>query len=196
MKYASLFFLLFLFSCTSLIKKATKSGRKFSFNSKSDYYNYLIIKKEFSPNQIIFPDSSSYISFGQTVLMEEDIVIYLGSFLNDSVSLKKSPLLKDNQACIGRMNKEIAKNLSLTDYPDSIINTGINLSRYNFYYLEDHKKFTLSNTSNRLKIFLLYYYPFGIGYDKLYKEIQEACLKYKDKTELYIICIDPVYYLK
>ena len=196
MYYKTLIFLLFVFSCTSIIKKATKVNRKFSFTTQSDYYNYLINKKGFSPNQILFPDSISYVEFGQKALMTENPVIYLGSFLNDSVSIKKSDFLKDNQACIGRMKGEIEKNLKIITYPDSIVQANINLSKFSFYYLNDKKRFSISNSEKQLKIFLLYYYPFGTSYDKLYKEIEEAWLKNIAKTDLFIICVDPVYALK
>lgn len=123
-------------------------------------------------------------------------MIYFGSFLNDSTSLKKSSFLKDNQACIGRMKGEIENNLRITNYPDSIIETKINLAKYNFYYLHDKNKFSVRDSKKQLKVFLLYYYPFGTFYDKLYKEIENTCLKNIEKTELYIICVDPVYALK
>ena len=196
MRYKNLIFLLFLYSCTSIIKQATKANRKFSFTTQADYYNYLVNKKGFSPNQILFPDSISYVEFGQKVLMKENPVIYFGSFLNDSVSIRKSDFLKDNQACIGRMNGEIENNLRITTYSDSIVQTIVNLSKFNFYYLKDKKIFSVSNSKKQLKVFLIYYYPFGTMYDKLYKEIEEACLKNIVKTDLFIICVDPVYALK
>jgi hypothetical protein len=179
-----------------MLKKATKMDRKFSFKTLSEYYDYLINKKKFQPNQILFIDSISYAKFGQQVLMVENPMIYIGSFLNDSVSIKKSDFLKDNQACIGRMKGEIENNLGMTNYPDSMVETKINLANYNFFFLHDKNKFSLLNSKKSLKVFLLYYYPLGTYYDKLYKEIEDACLKNIEKTELYIICVDPVYMLK
>ena len=196
MQYKTLIFIFFLFSCNSILKNAIKVNRKFSFATQSDYYKYLVNKKEFSPNQILFPDSVSYIEFGQRVLMTENPVIYFGSFLNDSVSIKKSDFLKDNQGCVGRMNGEIERNLKTTSFSDTMVQTNINLAKFKFYYLNDKKRFSVSDSKKQLKIFLLYYYPYGTFYDKLYKEINEACLKNITKTDIYIICIDPVYTLK
>lgn len=196
MQYKILIGFFFLFSCTTILKKSFKVNRKFSFNSKSEYYNYLINKKGFPKEKILFLDSISYINFGQKALMVENLMIYFGSFLNDSVSIKKSPFLKDNQACIGRMKSEIEKNLSMVVYADSAVELKMNLSKFNLCYLYDKSKFSTVNNKKRLKIFLIYYYSFGTYYDKLYKEIEEACLNNIEKTDLFIISVDPVYALK
>lgn len=89
MKKSFLIFFLFLLSCTQILKKSTKVNRPFSFISQSDYYDYLINKKGFPKEQILFLDSISYLRFGQAVLMVENPMIYIGSFLNDSISIKK-----------------------------------------------------------------------------------------------------------
>lgn len=123
-------------------------------------------------------------------------MIYFASFLNDSVSIKKSSFLKDNQACIGRMKEEIENNLSLVLYADSLVESKINLSNFNFYYLQDKSKFGPVNNKKRLKIFLLYNYSFGTLYDKLYKEVEKTYLNNIEKMDLYIICVDPLYSLK
>lgn len=196
MQYKILISFFFLFSCTTILKKSFKVNRKFSFNSKSGYYNYLVNKKGFPKEQILFLDSISYINFGQKALMVENPMIYFGSFLNDSVSIKKSPFLKDNQACIGRMKSEIEKNLSMAVYADSAVELKMNLSEFNLCYLYDKSKFSTVNNKKRLKIFLIYYYSFGTFYDTLYKEIEEICLNNIEKTDLYIISVDPVYALK
>lgn len=196
MYYGAIVFTLLFFSCTPILKKATKVNREFSFSTQSDYYNYLVNKRGFPKEQILFLDSGSYINFGKKVLIEESPMVYFGSFLNDSISLKKSNYLKNNQACIGRMKGEIEKNLSIVFYADSIIESKINLANFNFYFLNDKKKFGNVNNKKRIKIFLLYYYPFGTLYDKLYKEIEETYLNNIEKMDLYIICVDPVYALK
>lgn len=97
---------------------------------------------------------------------------------------------------MGRMKSEIEKNIKITDYADSLIETKINLSKFNLYYLYDKRKFSMKNNEMQLNIFLLYYFPYGTAYDKLYNEKEEVYLNNIKKTNLYIVCVDPIYALK
>ena len=97
---------------------------------------------------------------------------------------------------MGRMKGEIENNLSLVFYADSVVESKINLSKFNFYYLCNKRKFSMKNNEKQLNIFLLYYFPYGTAYDKLYNEIEEVYLNNINKTNLYIICVDPIYDLK
>ena len=102
----------------------------------------------------------------------------------------------ENYKKIDAKKGEIENNLSLLFYADSVVESKINLSKFNFYYLCNKRKFSMKNNEKQLNIFLLYYFPYGTAYDKLYNEIEEVYLNNINKTNLYIICVDPIYALK
>lgn len=185
-----------IFSCQTLAKNKYDIGRTFSFRSKQAYYDYLK-KKSFLPaGNILYPDSASYVKFTVEKIQQDSSLVYQGTYLNDSVYVKKSSFLQDNKSCSGRIQGEIETNISLDNYPDSILKKGTKMSSYNLYHLQNNQPFNVNSGSGKLKIYLLYAYGFGTYYDNFFKDVNEIQKKYAHKAELYFICLEPLYFLK
>ncbi|MCP9753030.1 hypothetical protein EGI32_18925 [Ferruginibacter sp. HRS2-29] len=175
--------------CIKMAVKKYKLGRQFGDIKKEEYLRQISIENAVDPSLFLYPDSASYIPFGSS----SSINLYYGCFINDSVSIKKSDFLLDNQSCIGRINKEI-ENIIISRQIDSFAkDTGINLSRLNFLRLADDQKVKLVNGEKKLSIILIYMYAFGTYYKGLYKEITDVCKKYEQYCDLHIISMDPIY---
>jgi hypothetical protein len=120
--------------------------------------------------------------------------VYYGSFVNDSTLIKKSVYLMDNEACMGRMDGEIKKNLVRRQYVDSFLVPNNNLR--NFHFVNTTlAPVKIDNSNRRLKVFLLYMYAQGTVYDYIYKEVYKTYNSTDKGFDLYIIMLDPVYSL-
>ena len=185
-----------IFSCNPALKKIYKLDRQFSFKTRQDYIDFIQQPAVLDVNQVIYLDSASYVKFGIESLQQDSSMVYFGSFLNDSVCIKKSQLLKDKQSCYGRMLHDIENVISLKSYNDSLLSKKINLKKYNMYSLAGDKKIAFSTSPDKIKVILIYGYSLGTYYNKFYKEIRQTQKNNPDKINLYIITMDPVYRLK
>jgi hypothetical protein len=177
-----------LSGCRYLIARKYNLNREFTFNSRTEYFNHLQKKYSFASSQVLYPDSSSQQAFlfeiSQARLMQ-----YYGSFLNDSVELKKSERLSENLSCMGRILNEMELHFDKKNSGDVIANSTFR-TKY-FRIGADDSRFGFKE-DNKLKIFLLYSYAMGSYSDDFYKEISNWVRERKDKVEIFIISMDPI----
>ena len=199
MKIIKLIFLLFFclgfVACKMYAVKKYHLERDFNFKDKMSFLNYLNRKKIFDENQLLYLDSASYLNFYLEKLQQDSSVIYQGCYLNDSICINSSRFLSENTSCMGRIQNEVALNLSLSTYPDSILVKVKNISSYTLRYLKNDAVFNISAFQKKIKIFLVYTYATGTYYDSLYKDILAINKSNNSNAEVFIICIDPLHTL-
>lgn len=188
--------IVFLCSCSVLLKRIYKIDKKFSFETRNEYLQYIRKNGNLDINQVGYMDSLSYLKFGFEGLQNDSTVIYFGSFINDSVSIKKSVHLTDNQACYSRMFAEIQNVLALKNYDDSLLKNNFNFLKYNIYSLAGNKRISFSGDNKKIRIVLLYSYSFGNYYNKFYNEVRQIQKENAGAVGLTIITMDPICYLK
>ena len=188
--------ILFSFSCRSVLYRRYQMNREFDFSTKKSYLNYLVEKRHLIPEYLYYFDKVSYNIFLNQFVQDKKSQIYFGTFLNDSISFIKSPYLKNNETCIGRMASEIAKNLSESTDNKNITESVINFKSFRLISLFNGKilEGLPANQKKKLIVFVDNYY--GSYFDSFYKEVQEIQKKEQQELDLIIILIDPVSYLK
>lgn len=192
--YAMAVVVLFI-TCRSYFKARYNFNRPFEFTSKQEYLTSVSKEMEFEETMLLYVDSTDYTNFMHTFIGSSSSV-YFGAFINDSLSVKKTAFLKDNESCIGRMEKEIYKNISAENFIRDSLDNSVNLSNYQFYSIKDNKKYSVSESKKKIKIVLAYAYDFGTYYKPLYQEIIAAYKKNIQNCDLYIISLDPLGYFK
>ena len=180
-------------SCTILAINKYKIGRSFDFKSKSDFIDYLQNNQPFEEHQYLTIDSTSYFNVMSMLSSNNGNIIYIGCYLNDSLRLIDSKLLKLNSTCAGRIKNDILSNISLPFFPDSLIDKDYFLHNCQLNNLLNNSTFNINNNKKKIKIFLLYSYSAGTYYDKLYKDIFTIQKSNTTETELFIICTDPLF---
>lgn len=200
MKYFNgILFLFASFILTSCHKYAISKfnlGRPFEYKTKADFENYLNDKKIFDMNNILFPDSTKYLSFITEKLKQDSTVIYIGSYLNDSTCICKSDFLSKNTSCKSRIDEEIISNMNRFFFPDSMLEKVKCISKYKLKRLSNGEFFNMENQNKKLKIFMAYSYSFGTYYDNLYRKIMVTQKLNPSIADVFLICIDPVYRLE
>lgn len=179
-----------------MVKKLYGIEKPLPFKTKEQYAGFLKRSGDFDMNQVLCMDSSSYYKMGSEILPSDSSIVFLGCFLNDSISIRKSPFLKENQSCYGRMLQDIKTALAWEHYGDSLLNKDIHIGKFNLYPLMGGKKINCSDDPEKLKIILLYGYSFGKYYKRFYKQIAEIQRKNSAKADLYILSMDPVCFLQ
>jgi hypothetical protein len=166
-------------------------NRKFTFTNRTDYLQFLNKSFALKPEQIVYLDSSSERRFFSQINTGE-VSEYFGSFINDSVEIKKSAFLKENVACIGRILREIdAKSGSIAD---SLLGVNNTMKQFRLWNAKTDQQLDL-NSDRKVKVFLLYSYGFGTYFNSLYKDIAEVSKNKSDNLSVYIISLDPVRFL-
>jgi hypothetical protein len=192
---AILLFSLILISCRYYATKKYHLNNSFAFKTKSDYLNAFKKKKIGEPVDLLYIDSADYLNFYVNKMSNDSAVAYLGCFLNDSTTIKKSESLSDNTSCSGRIQNEIKTNLMMNK--DTI--------RYNCKreHIRDYKFREVAtgnlvnfNSDDEIKILLIYATGFGSYYDELFQLITKSKQESKMKSKVYFVSIDPVYQLK
>ncbi len=189
------FFCLGFVACKMYTVKKYHLERNFNFKDRQSFLNYLNKKNLFDEHQLLYLDSASYLSFYLEKLQQDSSVIYQGCYLNDSICINRSRFLSENTSCMGRIQKEVAANLSLTTFPDSILVKVKNISSYTLRYLKDDAIFNISAYQKKIKLFLVYTYATGTYYDSLYKDILAINKLNNSNADIFIICIDPLHTL-
>jgi hypothetical protein len=183
-----------LISCRYYATKKYHLNNSFDFKTKSEYLNAFKKKKIGEPFDLLYIDSTDYLNFCINKMSNDSAVVYLGCFLNDSTSIKKSELLSDNTSCSGRIKQEVKTKLKMNQ--DSI---NLNCKRE---MIRDFKfrevatgRLVNFNSEDEIKFLLIYATGFGSYYDELYKWICKSKNESKLKSRTYFISIDPVYQL-
>lgn len=183
-------------SCHKYAIRKYQLGRNFDFKSKVDFENYLNKQKVFDVTHVLYPDSSSYLKFITEKLKQDSTVAYVGSYLNDTTCIGKSDFLSKNTSCKGRIEEEIIRNINTVEFPDSLVLKVNGMSLYNLHYLKNSSLFDMNQQHKKLKIFLAYSYSFGTYYDNLFRKVIANQKSNESTTDVFIVCMDPIYYLK
>ena len=187
-------FIMLSSGCRSMLIKKYSIGRSFEFNSRKAFYNYLIEEKLFDTATLIFPDSASMAPFIFYKVMPDSAVVYLGTYMNDSMQLLKSIGIQDNNSCKGRIQGEIEGHLQGNHFPDSLLQRTSSMAAFRFFSISNQQPFNIPSTK-RVRVYLLYSYQMGTYYHQFYKDLQAIGKKYAAKADMYVICLDPVFQL-
>ena len=194
--FAILYVILIVSGCSSAVQKLTKTGRTSQFQTKMEYLNAVSKENRFSPEQMLYLDSASYVTFGTEVLMKEQPVVYFMTLINDSVAFKKSDFFQADKSCTGRMDNEIVRHVMINSpESDSLVKIP-DLSRYIFRSFADNREIKFDFSGNKRAVVLLFLYNHGTSFKKFYREIGAFMKANASRANLYIICADPVYYFK
>lgn len=185
-----------LFGCSAYTIKKYHLENKFEYKDKKSFLVYLKNKNIFSESQYLYLDSSTYIKFIYEKVQQDSSAIYQGCYINDSVLINRSRFLNENTSCGSRIEKEIASNFLLKNFPDSILLKENKMSDYKIKYLINDAPFDINKNKKDITLFFLYSSVFGTYYDNLFKKINKLHLSLENSTQVYVICIDPIYHLK
>ncbi len=185
-----------LFGCSAYTIKKYHLENKFEYKDKKSFLVYLKNKNIFSESQYLYLDSSTYIKFIYEKVQQDSSAIYQGCYINDSVLINRSRFLNENASCGSRIEKEIASNFLLKNFPDSILIKENKMSDYKIKYLINDEPFDINKNKKDVTLFFLYSSVFGTYYDNLFKKINKLHLSLENSTQVYVICIDPIYHLK
>ena len=185
-----------LFGCSAYTIKKYHLENKFEYKDKKSFLVYLKNKNIFSESQYLYLDSGTYIKFIYEKVQQDSSAIYQGCYINDSVLINRSRFLNENASCGSRIEKEIASNFLLKNFPDSILLKENKMSDYKIKYLINDEPFDINKNKKDVTLFFLYSSAFGTYYDNLFKKINKLHLSLKNSTQVYVICIDPIYHLK
>ena len=193
--YALITLLAFCSSCRYYAMKKYHLNITFNFKTKSEYIEAFNKKNVGNSQQLLYLDSSSYLSFYNRKVSRDDDVVYLGCFLNDTTSLKKNKSINENSSCAGRVKDQIRFNLSLQE--ESIKNQLEKEMMNDFIFREvtTGNKINLNNENN-IKVMMIYSSGFGNYYDELYQWATELKNQTNSTISIYFVSIDPVYLLK
>lgn len=178
-----------LLGCRYFSEKKYRIGQNFYFNHKYDFINYLKKKKSLPIQQYLYVDSVDYSRFVFNQLQQNKSGVYIGAFLNDSMEIKKSMLLRNNVFCSGRIENEIMTIASMKKHPDSILQITHEISNYSLRFLESGAAFDINKNKEKITFIMVYSYGMGNYYDKLFQNVSSL-------KNVYVICTDPVYKLK
>lgn len=166
-------------------------GKQVSFKTRSAYLNYLDERNIFPAKNVLFIDSSSYIPFITEKVQQDSSVVYAGSYINDSTSIKRSDVLAENTSCSSRMLNEILHNAGTKYFQDSDLFSEKKLSSYKLYHLTDGTRFNF-NDNGKIKIILNYTSQAGTYYDNFYKKVLEIQKENSAKMEVFFVILDYV----
>ena len=193
--YTLIILLAFCSSCRYYAINKFHLNSTFNFKTKSEYIEAFNKKNVGNSQQLLYLDSSSYLSFYNRKVSRDDDVVYLGCFLNDTTSLKKNKSINENSSCAGRVKDQIRFNLSLQE--ESIKNQLEKEMMNDFIFREvtTGNKINLNNENN-IKVMMIYSSGFGNYYDELYQWATELKNQTNSTISIYFVSIDPVYLLK
>ncbi len=181
-----------LSACHFMAQYKYHIGKEMSFKTKKDYLSYIEKKRIISAQHILYLDLISLEDFYSDKIKNDNSLVYQGSYLNDSVCIKKSFSLEENKSCSGRMVHEIKENLLKQQYPDSVLCKTKKLSSYKLYYLHNNESFVIEHNNKKLKVFLLYSYRLGSYYNRFYKQMLQLQTLNSSLIDIYLICIDRI----
>lgn len=190
-----IFFVLLFFnlisSCKPIVKTIYGVNKKIAFSNKKDYLKYVQKKYRFNVNNLYYADEKGYDNFMNSIA-QNHVDYFYGIFLNDSIKVKKSMFLSENESCRGRILNEmnsVSKNIaSENTEKDNVfsINT--------FYNVSTNKPLNFKTGSHK-KLVLIFSYKFGQLREKDFEEIENLVNQNKE-YDLYIISADRIYDLK
>jgi hypothetical protein len=181
-----------MLSCKTLLTEKYRFNKPFSFESKSLYLEYLKSKYGFPAEHVLYPDSTSRDALGNDIIKAK-LAQYYGTFINDTLEVRKTELLSENLSCIGQVLKEIENN-SNDNYGNGVaINK--NFRNYHFKIAVNDSDF-IFNSDKKIKIFLLYAFAMGSYFDNFFRDVMNWVQNKNGKLEVFIIDLDPIQNLK
>ncbi|MEP6674594.1 MAG: hypothetical protein ABJA78_05550 [Ferruginibacter sp.] len=180
-----------LASCKNYLAAKYKINQPFTFKTKHEYLDYLQQKKHFEKDKILYVDASTYSKLFNAI--SNGYAVYYGSFLNDSTEIKKSAQLMINEACMGRMDAEIKKNIPRQNGFDSLLTRSENIRQFKLLHAIDNSPLNINGNDGRLKVFMSFGFAQGAVYDELYKEVYKTYTDSNQSFDVYIMLIDPLY---
>jgi hypothetical protein len=184
---------LFNISCLKIAEKKYGLNRHYTYKKQQDYLDQITRENGLNASQLVYLDSASYSNLIFTNYSSFSLTPYLGSYFNDSVSVKKTDFLLDNEACVGRIEQE-TENILVSNRTDTFArDTLINLARLNFFRLSDDRIIRLFDKDKKATIIMMYVYQFGSYYKNLFKAMEALRLKYEKDVNVYILTMDPIY---
>jgi len=170
-------------------------NKPFAFKQKTEFIKHINKKKLFKIKQVLFIDKASYTKFIEEKLVDDSTSFYVGTYLNDSTVVKRSQFLNGNTSCSRRIEDEIKQNLTKNNFNDADLKQVSKLSDYTLRYLSNNEVFDITADKKSSKIFITYTYAYGKWYDNLYKEINNLQQLNNQNTNVYLVCLDPIYNL-
>ncbi len=179
----------FIYGCSSILRSKYRFNQPFRFSTKMEYLNYLENKYSFSYAHVLYPDSLSQYAFFNNV-MQARLSQYYGTFINDTLEVKKTKHLSENLTCIGRVLKEIEINSSKVGYINDVTTNTV-FRDYHFKVADNDSDFVF-NPNGKVKIFLLYAFAMGNYFDEFFKDVVVWAKNVPEKVEIFIISLDPI----
>ncbi|HEY6505554.1 MAG TPA: hypothetical protein VIZ28_16380 [Chitinophagaceae bacterium] len=192
MKYLHLFAsVVLLYSCKPVTNSVYGVNKNIAFKGLQEYKNYVEEKYKIDVNNLFYIDQDSYNEFISLVI-ETKSDYFLGIFLNDSIQVKKSGFLKENESCSGRVMEEI-RNAS---GGISAVSTTKNETFKTQSFTNIVTKIPLQfSKDGRKKIVLIFSYRAGAIHKKDFVQIQNL-LESRSDYDLDIISLDKLYDLE
>jgi|GEM_PF-6392490 len=193
MKQVTLFAILALLfgSCKAFFGTVYGFNRNINFKSSDEYLSYVEKKRKIPRSSILIPDSTIYGEFLETVINEQMGILY-GSFLNDSTRIKRSEELEENVTCMGRVLSDVRNNVVVIGVVNDSLVERYDFNQFTFRNAEDGSVYGMESSTKPVKLFLLYYYSGGNYFDKHYKAIFDFANDHKDQIDVKVIVTDRV----
>jgi hypothetical protein len=174
-----------------MVYRMNGMNKPFKFNNLAAYKKH-ISKAGIDTNKMYYPtDSDSYLFWQQ--LLSDDISVYYGAFLSDSVEIQKSQQLRENMSCMGRVLRELD---TANEMSDSQILKKSKLKKITFRQISSNQKLEFNKLNKRIKILLVYSQSLGRAFKRTFREVNEFYLQHNKSCELIIISLDPIQQLK
>lgn len=177
-----------LCSCKSWVSKKYGFNRPFNYAGKHDFLAKLHQRN--IDSNCIYVTNPTGLNPLIYWLGTNNPPLYIGLFMNDSVMLKRSDFLKDNQSCMGRLENEISQNLEQIRSNTAVpFDTLAILNSIPMYQLSSGKRRN-SLISGKPTLFMYYLDGRGTYYDDLFKEVDRIYQQQKGTVDLVILCCD------
>jgi len=182
-----------LSSCTPILNTLYGVNKKINFDNREAFFYYVEKKKRIDRSLLLVPETNSYESFVKKIV-HDTVSYFLGAYVNDTTSVKKSQFYKEMQFCLGRVLMYLNECVqAIKDNRDSLFER-TDINNYKFVDVATDQPYEINNSSKSLKIFLVFYYAAGKSNDKSFRKIFEFAEKYRDMVELRVILVDPIIY--
>lgn len=177
-----------LCGCKSWVGKKYEFNRPFNYAGKHDFLNKLH-QRNIDSNFLFVTNHSSFTPLINW-LGHNNPPIYIGTFINDSVMLKRSDFLKDNQSCMGRLEQEISQHLQLlqTNTP-AALDTMTLFNNIRLYQLSSGKQRS-SLYTGKPTVVMFYLDAIGTYYDDLFKDIRKVSQQFQGEVDFLFLCCD------
>jgi len=181
-------------SCKSVMSKMYGLNKPMNFTTKEEYIDYVENKRKIKRSDILLVDSADFGSLWSKALKTK-AGYYLGTYINDSVSVRRTDFLKENTTCLARVLDNISLGMKSRESLDSLTEPD-NFNEFQFYECSSGEKYSMSNSEKPIKIFLLYQFSSGRLFDTSFREIFDFAEQNRYKVEVKVIPMDLISVVK